>query len=131
MIQTMEKHMLSSVLKKLLMMLFQKSIQAWLLVEDLFTAAKVCLRFQNLQELLLGTCHYKILKLVQNSEKSRRRLYRPHIVLSRTQSSMTWPWTGCFFEQSKRKKFEILHQHHKNAREGFASIGSKAAKAGK
>jgi len=38
---------------------------------DLFTAAKVCLRFQNLQELLLGTCPYKILKLVQNSEKSR------------------------------------------------------------
>ena len=38
---------------------------------DLLTAAKGYLRFQNLQELLLGTCPYKILKLVQNSEKSR------------------------------------------------------------
>jgi len=31
----------------------------------------------------------------------------------------------------QEKKFEILHKHHKIAREGFASIGSKAAKAGK
>jgi len=95
--------MLSSELKMMLILLFQKSIQAWLLVEDLLTAAKGYLRFQNLQELLLVTCPYIILKLVKSSEKSRRRLYRPHIVLNRTQSSMTWPWTGCFFEQSKRK----------------------------
>jgi len=126
----MEKHMLSSELKMMLILLFQKSIQAWLLVEDLLTAAKGYLRFQNLQELLLVTCPYIILKLVKSSEKSRRRLYRPHIVLNRTQSSMTWPWTGCFFEQSKRKKFEILHKHHKDGRKGFASIGSKTAKAG-
>jgi len=30
----------------------------------------------------------------------------------------------------QEKKFEILHKHHKDARKGFASIGSKTAKAG-
>ncbi|PUZ55880.1 hypothetical protein GQ55_5G247400 [Panicum hallii var. hallii] len=56
----------------------------------------------------------------------RRRLYRPHIVLSRTQSSMTWPWTGCFFEQSKRKNSKYFTSGIKMTGKGLLVLAARA-----